>query len=85
MNYKVLPIMINVSILLFIFAASLRGNRLRRGATSERSTADMGRLHLACKFNLSWAHPLRASPNYFFGLFLVFVWGSPLVAEVKKV
>ena len=77
--------MINVSILLFIFAASLRGNRLRRGATSERSTADMGRLHLACKFNLSWAHPLRASPNYFFGLFLVFVSGLSKSESVNKI
>lgn len=81
MNYKVSPIMINVSRLLFIFAAKLRGNRLRRGATRERLTSDMGRLYLACKFNLSWAHPLRASPNYFFGLFLGFV-GRPFRAEI---
>lgn len=77
--------MVNISGILFIFATSLRGSRLRRGATRERSTMDMGRLYLACKFNQSWAHPSRASPNYFFGLFLAFVWGSPLVAEVKKV
>lgn len=77
--------MINVSRLLFIFAATLRGNRQRRGATRERSTSDMGRLYLACKFNQSWAHPSRASPNYFFSLFLAFV-GLPFQAEsVKKV
>ena len=77
--------MINVSGIFIIFAATLRGNRLRRGATRERSTSDMGRLYLACKFNQSWAHPVRAPPNYFFSLFLAFV-GAPFQAEsVKKV
>lgn len=75
--------MINVSDIFLIFATSLRGSRLRRGATRERSTSDMGRLYLACKFDLSWAQPLRAPPNYFFGLFLAFV-GAPFRAEFVK-
>ena len=73
--------MINVSDILFIFATELRGSRQRRGTTCERLTSDMGRLYLACKFNQSWAHPVRASPNYFFSLFLGFV-GRPFRAEI---
>lgn len=77
--------MINVSGIFIIFAATLRGNRQRRGATRERLTSDMGRLYLACKFNQCWAQPQRAPPNYFFSLFLAFV-GAPFRAEsVKKV
>lgn len=68
--------MVNVSSIFIIFAAELRGNRQRRGATRERLTLDMGRLYLACKFNQSWAQPQRAPPNYFFSLFLAFV-GRP--------
>lgn len=77
--------MINVSDIFFIFATSLRGSRLRRGATRERSTSDMGRLYLACKFNQSWAQPLRAPPNYFFGLFLAFVGALSRAEKVKEV
>lgn len=73
--------MIKVSGIFIIFAAELRGSRQRRGATRERLTSDMGRLYLACKFNLSWAHPVRAPPNYFFSLFLAFV-GRPFQAEI---
>lgn len=75
--------MINVSDIFLIFAATLRGSRLRRGATRERSTSDMGRLYLACKFNQSWAQPQRAPPNYFFSLFLGFV-GALARAEIVK-
>lgn len=77
--------MINISDILFIFAPKLRGNRLRRGATRERLTPDMGRLYLACKFNQSWAHPLRASPNYFFGLILAFVRALSRAEIVKEI
>lgn len=77
--------MVNISRLLFIFATKLRGNRLRRGATRERLTSDMGRLYLACKFNQSWAQPLRAPPNYFFSLFLGFVGALPRGEIVKEI
>lgn len=73
--------MVNISRLLFIFAAELRGSGQRRGTTHERLTSDMGRLYLACKFNQSWAQPQRAPPNYFFSLFLGFV-GRPFRAEI---
>lgn len=48
---KVLGNMIRVSDIISIFAASWRGKRQRRGATTERSRRDKGKRFRVCNFD----------------------------------
>lgn len=43
--------MVKVSDIIFIFAASWRGKRQRRGATTERSGRDKGKRFRVCNFD----------------------------------
>lgn len=75
--------MISIPDIIFIFAASWRGRWLRRGATTERSMKDKGRLLLACKFDLDRAQSLMTPLYLFFGLILAILWVISVVAIVK--
>lgn len=69
--------MINNRINICIFAVLPRGSRLRRGTTCERLEVDMGRLVIACKFDLSRTLQ-RLAPFYFFlGLIQAYFWVFP--------
>lgn len=76
--------MINVSRLFHIFVPPLRGSRLRRGATRERSMVNMGRLVLACKFDPCRAQSRLTQLYFFFGLILASLWLWSLVEFVKR-
>lgn len=76
--------MINIFRNIVIFVPPLRGNRLRRGATRERSMVDMGRLVLACKFDPCRAQSRLTQLYFFFGLILASLWVWSLVEFVKR-
>lgn len=70
--------MINKRINLCIFAVLPRGSGQRRGTTRERLEVDMGRLVIACKFDLRRTLQ-RLAPFYFFlglksGAFILSHW-----------
>lgn len=52
---KCLSVCLDSIIFIAIFAAHLRGNWQRRGATNERSGADLGRLITARNLTCTWA------------------------------
>lgn len=66
--------MINNSFKVCIFAAFPRGRGQRRGATLERSGMDMGRLLVACLFDLSRTQSLKTPFYFFLGLVQAFFW-----------
>lgn len=69
--------MMNNRIYICTFAMLPRGSGQRRGTTCERLEVDMGRLLIACRFDLGRT-PQRLAPSYllfvrfqtFFGVFL---------------